>query len=493
MPVAKRRSKAQTATPSLQELALKKEPTGIYGLDEITLGGLPKGRPTLICGGAGSGKTVFAMEFLVNGATKFNEPGVFMSFEETEPELVKNFASLGHDIPRLVADKKIFIDHVAINKAEIEETGEYDLEGLFIRLNCAIDTVGAKRVVLDTLEALFGGLTDSGVLRAELRRLFQWLKDKKVTAIITAERGSEGLTRHGIEEYVSDCVILLDNRMIHELSTRRLRILKYRGSAHGTNEYPFNIDSQGITIMPASSMRLAHDAPKEIIPSGVADLDRVLAGGYYKGSSILITGMAGTGKSSLGAHFIEAAAKRGDKAIVFASEESPRQIMRNMASIGIDLAPWVEKEYIHIFATRPSMLGLETHLLTMQRLVDKYDPAVVVVDALTDFTDLGSPLEVKAMVNRLVDFLKARAVTSLFTGLVSSNAAEESGVGVSSTMDSWLHLVNVQTGNERHRALNILKSRGMAHSNRINEYHLTSGGFKLSVEEPVKGGLHGGK
>ena len=481
MPTPKGSSKVKTPTPSLQDLALKKEPTGIYGLDDITNGGLPQGRPTLIIGGAGSGKTMFAMEFLVRGALQYDQPGVLMSFEETEPELVKNFASLGYNVAELEADKKIFIDYVSINKTEIQETGEYDLEALFIRLSYAIDSIGAKRVVLDTLEALFSGLTDTGVLRAEIRRLFQWLKDKGVTAIITAERGSESLTRHGIEEYVSDCVLLLDNRVINDLSTRRLRVLKYRGSAHGTNEYPFTIDSQGITILPVSSMRLAHEAPTEIVSSGVAQLDKMLGGGYYRGSSVLVTGMAGTGRSSLGAHFIGAAAKRGEKSIVFSSEESPKQIIRNMASIGIDLAPGVASGLIYLHCTRPSMQGLETHLLTMQRLISEINPSIVVVDALTDFTDLGSKLEVKSMVNRLVDFLKGKNITSFFTGLISTNAAEESGVGVSSTMDIWLNLANVPDKLRRNRFINVLKSRGMAHSNETSEFCLTSNGFKLGA------------
>jgi circadian clock protein KaiC len=458
---------------------LEKAPTGIYGLDDITGGGLPKNRPTLICGGAGSGKTMFAMEFLVRGALEYHEPGVFMSFEETEPELIKNFASLGYNLKEMEAEGKISIDYVSINRAEIEETGEYDLEGLFVRLNCAIDSIKAKRVVLDTLEALFGGLSDSGILRAELRRLFQWLKDKGVTAIITAERGKEGLTRHGIEEYVSDAVILLDNRVVNELCTRRLRILKYRGSAHGTNEYPFSIDALGITILPVSSMRLEHPAPKDKVPTGVGQIDGMLGGGYFRGSSILITGMAGTGKTSLGAHFVEAAVKRGERAMYFSSEESPLQIIRNMKSIGINLEPGVKKELLKFHATRPAMQGLETHLLTMQRLIDEFKPAVVVIDAVTDFEELGTLLEVKSMVNRLVDFLKSKEITAIFTGLVSGKDIEASGVGVSSTMDTWFHLQNIQDNLERNRALYLIKSRGMAHSNQVREFHLTNQGVKL--------------
>jgi circadian clock protein KaiC len=477
--VVKQNPKAKPATPTLESIALKKEPTGIYGLDDITNGGLPKGRPTLICGGAGSGKTMFAMEFLVRGALRYDQPGVLMSFEETESELVKNFASLGYNLAELQAQNKVAIDYVSINKTEIQETGEYDLEGLFVRLQYAIDSIGAKRVVLDTLEALFGGLTDSGVLRAEMRRLFQWLKDKGVTAIITAERGEGGLTRHGIEEYVSDCVLLLDNRVENDLSTRRLRILKYRGSAHGADEYAFAIDSQGITIMPVSSLRLDHDAPEEIVSSGVAQLDEMLGGGYYKGSSVLITGMAGTGKSSLGASMVDAAARLGEKSMLFSSEESPKQVVRNMRRIGLNLAPALEKDLIRIHSTRPSVQGLEMHLLVMQRMITEFDPAIVVVDALTDFTDLGSMHQVKGMVNRLVDFLKSKNITSVFLGLVATNAAEESGVGVSSTMDSWVHLTNVQSNQERNRALYILKSRGMAHSNQMREFRMTDGGVRL--------------
>jgi circadian clock protein KaiC len=471
-----RKTTNRTTSPASLEKAL----TGIYGLDDITGGGLPKNRPALICGGAGSGKTMFAMEFLVRGALEYGEPGVFMSFEETEPELIKNFASLGYNLKEMETEGKISIDYVAVNRAEIEETGEYDLEGLFVRLNYAIDCVKAKRVVLDTLEALFGGLSDTGVLRAELRRLFQWLKDKGVTAIITAERGKDGITRHGIEEYVSDCVILLDNRVVNELTTRRLRILKYRGSAHGTNEYPFTIDAQGITILPSSSMRLEHEAPKDKVSSGITQLDAMLAGGYFRGSSILITGMAGAGKTSLGAHFAEAATKRRERAMYFSSEESPRQIIRNMRSIGIDLEPGLKKGMLEFHSTRPAMQGLETHLLTMQRQIDAFKPSVVVIDAVTDFEDLGTNLEVKGMVNRLVDFLKSKEITAIFTGLVSGTNIEASGVGVSSTMDSWLHLQNIQDNLERNRALYLIKSRGAAHSNQVREFHLTNHGVKLT-------------
>ena len=454
--------------------------TGIYGLDDITAGGLPKGRPTLICGGAGSGKTMLAMAFLEHGARDYNEPGVFMSFEENEKELITNFASLGYDLSDLIQHKKIILDFVSIEKAEIQETGEYDLEGLFVRLGQSIDEIGARRVVLDTVEALFAGLNNDAILRSELRRLFRWLKAKGVTAVITGERGEATLSRHGLEEYVSDCVIVLDNRVVNELSTRRLRIVKYRGSGHGTNEYPFILDTQGITILPVTAMGLTHEAGHEQVSSGIADLDVMLDGkGFYRGSSILITGMAGAGKSSIGAHFVEAGCARGERCLYFASEESPSQILRNMRSIGIDLGKWADKGLLKFHAARASSQGLETHLLAVQRLATEFKPSLVVIDAITDFATMGSTLEVKWMTTRLVDFFKAHGITAIFNSLISNLSAEESGVGVSSTMDCWLHLVNVRDDMESNRALYLIKSRGMAHSNQIREFRITSKGIKL--------------
>ncbi|MCZ7402800.1 MAG: circadian clock protein KaiC [Candidatus Methanoperedens sp.] len=459
---------------------LPKCTTGIRGLDEITDGGLPKGRPTLICGSAGCGKTLMAMEFLVRGAAQFNEPGVFMSFEESSDELAQNVASLGFDLNELIASKKMYIDQVRIERSEIEETGEYDLEGLFIRLNYAIDSIGANRVVLDTIESLFGGLANEGVLRAELRRLFRWLKEKGVTAIITGERGEKMLTRHGLEEYVSDCVILLDNRVEGQISTRRLRIVKYRGSSHGTNEYPFLIDEKGISVLPITSIGLQHGVSTERISTGIPRLDTMMGGeGYYRGSSVLISGTAGTGKSSIAANFANAACSRGERCLYFAFEEAPSQITRNMRSIGIDLEPWIEQGLLDIYAVRPSIYGLEMHLVKMYKMVTEFKPEVVIIDPVTNLIAIGSDTEVKSMLARLIDFLKANQITALFTNLSHGGSLEMTEFGISSLMDTWLLLRDIEIGGERNRGLYILKSRGMAHSNQIREFLLTDKGIDL--------------
>ena len=460
---------------------LPKAPTGIQGLDEITGGGLPKGRPTLVCGGAGCGKTLLAMEFLVRGATQFNEPGVFMAFEETTKDLTQNVASLGFDLDDLVARKKMLLDFVYIERSEIEESGEYDLEGLFIRLGAAIDAIGAKRVVLDTIESLFSGLPNPLILRAELRRLFRWLKEKGVTAIVTGERGDETLTRQGLEEYISDCVIVLDQRVNDNVSSRLLRIIKYRGSFHGTNEYPFLIDENGISVLPITSLGLQHIASSERVPTGILRLDAMLGGaGYYRGSSVLISGTAGTGKSSLAAHFADAACRRGERALYFAFEESPTEIMRNMHSIGIDLKTWVNKGLLQFHATRPTIFGLERHLTTMRKAVNDFKPQVVVVDPLNSFIIGNNVTEVQFMLTRLVDFLKTKQITGLYTSLTSGGSAlDQSEVSVSSMIDTWLLLRDIESGGERNRGLFILKSRGTAHSNQIREFLLTDHGAEL--------------
>jgi len=460
---------------------LPKSKTGIQGLDEITGGGLPKGRPTLICGGAGCGKTLLAMEFLVRGATQFNEPGIFMAFEENAKDLTKNVASLGFDLKDLIARKKIVLDFVYVGDREIETSGEFDLEGLFIRLGHAIDSIGAKRVVLDTIEALFSRLPNQRILRAELHRLFRWLKEKGVTAIITGERGEDTLTRQGLEEYISDCVIVLDHRVSDQVSSRRLRVVKYRGSTHGTNEYPFLIDEDGISVLPVTSLGLEQAASTQRIPTGVARLDAMLGGaGYYRGSSVLISGTAGTGKTSLAAHFAEAACRRGERALFFAFEESPNQIMRNMRSIGIDLQPWVQKGLLQFQATRPTFAGLEMHLTKMHKAINAFKPQVVIVDPLNSFVIGSNKIEVKSMLMRLVDFLKMQQITGLFTSLTTSGGAlEQSEVAISSLIDTWLLLRTIEIGGERNRGLYILKSRGMAHSNQIREFLLTDHGVEL--------------
>src|SRR5579863_5298620 len=460
---------------------IQKSPTGIVGLDQITGGGLPKGRPTLACGAAGCGKTMLAMEFLVHGAMEFNEPGVFMSFEETDKELTENVASMGFDLPGLCARKKLFLDYVRVERSEIEESGEYDLEGLFIRLQCAIESVGAKRVVLDTIEALFSGFADDNILRAELRRLFRWLKEKGVTAVITAETGNGTLTRQGIEEYVADCVILLDHRVEEQSSIRRLRVIKYRGTLHGTSEYPFLIGENGFSVLPLSALKLDHKAPTQRISTGIPRLDTMLGGkGFYRGQSILVSGVAGTGKSTTAAHFVQAACQRGERALYMASEQSTDEVIRNMRSIGIDLEPWVKKGLLQFYAERPGAFGLEKHLVTIHDITTSFNPKVVVIDPITNFGSAGTQSEVKSMCVRLIDLFKSREITALFTSLTSGDsAAELSEVGVSSLMDAWLLLRNLESNGERNRGLYVLKARGIAHSNQVREFVLTNHGIEL--------------
>jgi circadian clock protein KaiC len=460
---------------------LEKSLTGIKGLDEITKGGLPKGRPTLVCGGAGSGKTMLAAEFLVKGALQFGESGVFMSFEETSDELTKNVASLGFKLDDLVAQKKISLDYIQIDRSEIEETGEYDLEGLFIRLEHAIASVGAKRVVLDTIETLFSGIPNPAVVRAELKRLFQWLKNKGMTTIITGEQGEKTFTRHGLEEYVSDCVIFLDHRISEQVSTRRIRVVKYRGSGHDTNEFPFLIDEMGITVMPITSLGLRHTVTNKRVSTGIPRLDAMLGGkGYYRGSSVLISGSAGTGKTSFVAHFTDAACRRGERCLYFAFEESESQVMRNMLSIGIDLEQWAKKGVLKYHADRPTIYGLETHLSVMQKMINEFKPAAVIVDPVSNLNAVASNSNVKTMLTRLLDQLKLDRVTTVLTILTQgSSASETTDVDISSLADTWIRLRDTEFGGERNRGMYILKSRGMAHSNQIREFVLTDKGVNL--------------
>jgi circadian clock protein KaiC len=474
----------KTKTATTEPRMIAKAKTGITGLDEITFGGLPRGRPTLVCGSAGAGKTMLAAEFIVRGATEFNEPGVFMMFEENAQELAENVKSLGFDLDALVKKKKISLDHVHIERSEIEETGEYDLEGLFIRLGHAIDTIGAKRVALDTLEALFAGLPNHAILRAELRRLFRWLKDRGMTAVITGERGEKALTRYGLEEYVADCVILLDNRINDQISTRRLRIVKYRGSEHGTNEYPFIIGKRGISVMPITSMRLDHPASKQFVSTGVNELDRMLSNGkgVYRGSSVLLTGAPGTGKSSLAAAFAMAACERGERALHFAYEESAAQLMRNMSSIGMDLKRWVDKGLLQIHASRPTLQGLEQHLVTIHDEILSFKPSVVVVDPISNLSLDRDEHDVKPTLMRLIDLMKTQQITSVFTSLTTEDYSADSArseIGVSSLMDTWILIKNTEHNGERNRTMLILKSRGMAHSNQVREFIISNKGIDL--------------
>jgi circadian clock protein KaiC len=466
---------------TLAKNQLRKCPSGIKGLDEITDGGLPLGRTTLVCGTAGCGKTLMGMEFIVRGILDYSEPGVFMAFEETAAELTQNVTSLGWDLEELTATEKLSIDYVYIDPQEIEETGDYDLEALFIRLGSAIDAIGAKRVVLDTVEVLFSGLSNTAIVRAELRRLFRWLKTKGVTAIVTGEKGENSLTRYGIEEYVSDCVIRLDHRLYEDISTRKLQIVKYRGSSHGTNDYPFLINSDGITVLPITSVGLDHTVTHERISSGIERLDTMLGGeGYFRGSSILITGTAGTGKTTLAAHFAEATCRRGERCLYFAFEEAPQQIIRNMQSVGINLPEFVNQGLLRFQARRPTAYGLEMHLVQIHSLIKEFQPTVVIIDPMSNLTMGGTILQAKAFLFRLIDLLKSQQITVFLTNLIQGGMpVEQTEIGVSSLMDTWLEVRFVESNGERNRVFFILKSRGMKHSNQVRELKLTKQGVEL--------------
>ncbi len=460
---------------------LPKTPTGITGLDELTEGGLPRGRPTLICGPTGCGKTLLAMEFLVRGITEFGEPGVFLAFEESAADLIANMSSMGFDLAQFEADSLLVIDHVTVERAEIEETGDWDLEGLFLRISAAINKVGAKRVVIDTIETLFGAFSNTAILRSELHRLFRWLKAQGVTAVITGERGNGTLTRHATEEYVSDCVIVLDHRVTEQSSTRRLRILKYRGSLHGTNEYPFLIGESGVSVLPITSLGLRHSVFTERVSTGVGRLDSMLGdGGYYQGSTVLVSGTAGTGKSTLAAQFCAAACARGERASYFAFDESAAEIIRNMSSVGIDLRRWVDAGLLQFRCSRSSLLGLEAHLLVMQQSVSDFNPAVVVIDPVSDLLRIGSDADASAMLTRQLDFMKTKGVTALVTNLNSEGQHALADEQLASLVDTWLVVKTMEGNGEHNRVLYVRKSRGMAHSNQIREFLLTSQGIELA-------------
>jgi circadian clock protein KaiC len=470
------RAKPKAARPSLA-----KAPTGIQGLDEVTGGGLPKGRVTLLCGSAGCGKSLFAMEFLVHGAARYGEPGVCMDFEETEEKLRANVASLGFDLSALIKRKKLFVDFVSVDRNQIAETGEYNLDGLFIRLAHAVKAIKAKRVVLDSIEALFSGLTDSTILRAELRRLFHWLEDHKVTAVVTGEAGERTLTRHGLEEYIADCVIALDHRVTEQISTRRLRVVKYRGTSHGTDEYPFLIDRDGISVVPITSLALTHKSPMDRVATGMPALDDMMEGkGFFRGSSVLVSGTAGTGKSSLAANFTRAACARGENCLYFAFEESPSQILRNMRSVGLNLDPWVKRGLLHIHAMRTTSVGLEAHLASVHKLIEKIRPKVVVIDPITNLVSVSGTYNVKSMLMRLVDFLKVEQITSMFTNLTfAGDPQERTAAAVSSLMDTWIVLRDSKPNGRPRRELYVLKSRGMAHSREPRELLVSKRGLEL--------------
>ena len=468
-------------TQQKTSIALEKCRTGISGFDEITGGEVPKGRPTLVCGGAGSGKTLFAMEFLLNGATQYNEPGIFISFEENERELTENVASLGWDLEALGRENKIFLDHVYIERSEIEETGEFNLEGLFIRIESALSAVNAKRIAVDSMEALFSGFSDEMTLRAEIRRLFRWLKEKGLTAVITGEQGKGSFTRHGLEEYISDCVVFLDNRMNDQVATRRIRVVKYRGTSHGANEYPFLITEKGFSVLPITSLNLDYSVSTERISTGVERLDTMLGGqGFFRGSSILVSGTAGTGKSSLAARFAAAACNRGEQALYFSFEESPQQIMRNMGSIGIDLRSPAENGLLHFRSVRASSFGMEIHLSMMVKAMNDINPTVVAIDPISNLSSVGDEKEVKETLTRLIDYMKMKGITSFFTDLTfGGNALEKTQNAISSLMDTWILLKDIELNGERNRGMYVLKSRGMAHSNQIREFLITNDGLQL--------------
>ena len=460
---------------------IQKAPTGISGLDDITNGGLPQGRPTLVSGGPGSGKTLLGVSFLVNGAQQFAEPGVLMTFEENAKELAQDVRSLGYDLDSLVAQKRLIVDYIHVDRSEIEETGEYDLEGLFVRLDHAIKQIGAKRVMLDTIETLFGGLSDTGVLRAELRRLFRWLRDREITTVVTAERGDQIFTRQGLEEYITDAVISLDHRVYEQISTRRIRVVKYRGSTHGTNEYPFLINRDGITVLPVTSLLLEHEATNERVSTGLPALDDMVGGkGYYRASTVLMSGTAGTGKTTLSAHFVDAACARGEKCLYFLFEESPQQLIRNMRAAGINLKRWHDKGLLKFHADRPNRHGLETHLLEMHHAVEMFEPDIVVMDPITNLMSVGTQTDVRAMLTRVIDFLKTRGVTALFTSLATSaSSLEATEAIISSLMDTWILVAINEEERKRNRWLYVLKSRGMPHSNDVRAFDIGEGGVNI--------------
>lgn len=459
---------------------IRKAATGIDGFDELTLGGLPEGRPTLVCGSAGCGKTLFATTFLVNGVRQFDENGVFVTFEERPPDIVDNVASLGFGLDAMMAEGRLAFEHITVDPAQVAEAGDYDLEALFLRLELAVSSVGAKRIVLDTIESLFSAFENQAILRAEIRRLFDWLKERGLTTVITGERGDGALTRQGLEEYVSDCVILLDHRVHSQISTRRLRIVKYRGTSHGTNEYPFLISQDGISVLPVSALGLEHKVSQERISSGIPDLDAMLGGGgFYRGSSILLSGVAGSGKSTIGAAFLKAACEAGERALYFSFEESAEQTRRNMRSVGIDLLPHVESGLLTMIATRPTFYSLEVHLAVMLREIQRLRPALVVLDPISAFLGSGEMLDVQAMLLRIIDQLKSHGTTGVFTHLAHVQGATQTDAGLSSLMDAWILLLNREAGGEFNRELYLLKARGIQHSNQVREFVMSGHGISL--------------
>jgi len=458
---------------------LAKTATGIHGFDEITDGGLPTARPSLVCGPPGTGKSIFAMQFLVNGATRFAEPGVFLTFEESADELVANVRSLGFDIDGLTRDGRLLVDALPLEPQSVE-TGEFNLEALMVRLAWAVEQIGAKRVAIDNVEALFIAFDRPALVRSELRRLFRWLKDHDLTTVITAERGEDMLTRHGMEEYLSDCVVLLDHRVVHDVATRRMRVLKYRGSTHGRNEYPFLIGADGFEVLPITSIGLKQPVSSERVSTGVAGLDEMLGGeGVFRGSGVMISGTSGTGKTTIASCFADAACRRGESVLYFSFEESQAEIERNMASVGLDLAQWVEQGLLHFHCERPTTRGLEDHLALMQKLTQEFAPTLVVIDPVSSLARGATPFDVSSMLLRQIYYLKSTGITALMTVLNEEGGLEQPIQSISSLVDTWLHVITMETFEERNRALYVRKARGMAHSNQIREFLLSDDGVSL--------------
>jgi circadian clock protein KaiC len=470
--------------PPVPQFELQKCLTGIKGFDEITDGGIPRDRITLLCGSTGTGKTLLGVDFLINGASRYNEPGVFMSFEETEEELYKDVASLNLNLQGLVAEKKIFLDYVLLERKDVQEAGEFNLEGIFVRLELAIDSIGAKRVVLDSIESLFAGVTDAGILRLEVKRLFRWLKEKKVTALITGEMQQDSPTRPGLEEYISDCIIIVDNRVREQIATRRMRVIKYRGSKHGANEYPFVIDEGGLSVIPITSAGLDQPGTAERVATGIPSLDKLFqGGGYTRGSTILASGTAGTGKTSLAAAFAVETCRRGERCLFLSYEESSGQLIQNLSSIGFDLGSLVKKGLLKIVSTRPSFFGLEMHLLDLYKLIAEFQPSAVVIDPLTSLLGQGNRLELQSMLTRMIDALKSKGITGFFTSLVSSTEQNDTSgeIGVSSLIDTWIVVRELEEteGRRRIRGIYIVKSRGMGHSSDVHKLILSDDGLLL--------------
>jgi circadian clock protein KaiC len=470
--------------PPVRPFELQKCLTGIKGFDEITDGGIPRDRITLLCGSTGTGKTLLGVDFLINGVSRYNEPGVFMSFEETEEELYKDVASLNLNLQGLVAEKKIFLDYVLLERKDVQEAGEFNLEGIFVRLELAIDSIGAKRVVLDSIESLFAGVTDAGILRLEVKRLFRWLKEKKVTALITGEMQQDSPTRPGLEEYISDCIIIVDNRVREQIATRRMRVIKYRGSKHGANEYPFVIDEGGLSVIPITSAGLDQPGTAERVATGIPSLDKLFqGGGYTRGSTILASGTAGTGKTSLAAAFAVETCRRGERCLFLSYEESSGQLIQNLSSIGFDLGSLVKKGLLKIVSTRPSFFGLEMHLLDLYKLIAEFQPSAVVIDPLTSLLGQGNRLELQSMLTRMIDALKSKGITGFFTSLVSSTEQNDTSgeIGVSSLIDTWIVVRELEEteGRRRIRGIYIVKSRGMGHSSDVHKLILSDDGLLL--------------